>query len=95
MTSEPMITTDHNEIKKWALERDGKPSVVKNTENTGKGAGLLRIYFPKYSKKDSFVEISWDDFFKTFEDSKLAFLYQDKAANGEMSRFFKFVRRSK
>lgn len=94
MASEPNITTDRDVIRKWAEDRKGVPAVVKNTENTGKGAGLLRIKFPEFSKQQLLKEIDWDEFFKTFDDSNLAFLHQDKTASGEMSRFFKFVRRS-
>jgi hypothetical protein len=38
-------------------------------------------------------EISWEEFLKKFEESKLAFLYQEKKANGEISTFNKFVNR--
>ena len=38
-------------------------------------------------------KIEWDDFFQTFDERKLAFLYQDKTKDGGTSRFFKFVRR--
>jgi ferritin-like metal-binding protein YciE len=34
-----------------------------------------------------------DDFFRTFEDRKLAFLHQDKTADSRTSRFCKFIRR--
>ena len=42
---------------------------------------------------DKLEDISWDDFFKTFDDRKLAFLHQDKTKDGSTSRFFKFVHR--
>ena len=32
-------------------------------------------------------------FFKIFDDNELAFLYQDKTKEGEVSRFSKFVER--
>ncbi|MBV9349705.1 MAG: hypothetical protein JO026_03060, partial [Patescibacteria group bacterium] len=37
-------------------------------------------------------EISWDEFFRIFDDRGLLFLYQEETANGEQSRFCKFVR---
>jgi len=85
-------TTDHDEIRKWAEARGGKPSTVKRTESDGE-AGVLRIDFPGYSGKDSLEEISWDEFFAKFDEKKLAFLYQEKTAGGEESRFFKLVSR--
>jgi hypothetical protein len=37
--------------------------------------------------------MDWNAFFGKFEESNLAFLYQDKTAAGKMSRFHKFIRR--
>lgn len=93
MAGESKTTTDHEEIKHWVEERGGKPAVVRGTENEGEGAGLLRINFPGYSGEDTLEEISWDEFFQTFDEKSLAFLYQDETAEDEESRFFKFVRR--
>lgn len=42
---------------------------------------------------DKLEPIGWDEFFKTFEDRKLAFLHQDKTKDGVESRFNKFVHR--
>jgi hypothetical protein len=83
-------TTDHQEIRKWAEKRGGRPSAVAQTHAEGEG-GLLRIDFGE--KEAELEEISWDEFFKTFDERKLAFLYQEKTKDGGESRFFKFVRR--
>ncbi|WP_424134538.1 hypothetical protein [Roseomonas chloroacetimidivorans] len=83
-------TTDHKVIKEWIEARGGRPSVVAGTEGDD-GEGILRVDFGP--KEDKLEEISWDEFFQTFEDRKLAFLHQDKTADGKESRFFKFVRR--
>ena len=80
-------TTDHEVIRKWAEERDGRPSVIRTK---GKG-GLLRIDFGE--KEEEFEEIEWEEFFKIFDQNKLAFLYQEKTKEGEISRFSKFVER--
>jgi hypothetical protein len=86
-------TTDHDEIRNWVEERGGKPSTVKSTSDNG--VGLLRIDFPGYSGEESLEHISWDDFFTKFDESNLAFLYQDETASGKQSRFNKFVSRDK
>ena len=83
-------TTDHKEIRRWIEKRGGTPTVVKGTEGKD-GEGILRIDFAE--PDDKLEPISWDEFFETFEDRKLAFLHQDKTANGQESRFFKFVKR--
>jgi hypothetical protein len=85
-------TTDLKEIKKWAEERDGKPAKVKGV-GAEKDNGIIRIDFPGYSGEDSLEEISWDDWYKIFQDRKLAFLYQDETSGGKESRFFKLVNR--
>lgn len=89
--SSSKTTTDLEEIKKWTAERDGKPGKVKT--GAGKDSGILRIDFPGYSGEDSLEEISWDEWYKIFNKNKLAFLYQDKTADGKESRFFKLVER--
>jgi hypothetical protein len=89
-------TTNHDEIKRWAEERGGHPAIVKGTESSGPSKGMLRIDFigGGEPKDERLEEISWDEFFQTFDEKNLAFLYQDKTANGKESRFFKFVNRN-
>jgi hypothetical protein len=89
-SAKSITTTDHNEIKKWVEERGGKPATVKGT---GKEAGILRIDFPGYSGRHSLEEITWDEFFKKFDESNLQFLYQEETSSGKESRFNKFISR--
>ena len=86
-------TTDHEEIRRWVEERGGHPATVKGTEHGDQEAGILRINFPGSPADDSLEDIDWDTFFSKFEESKLAFIYQDETADGQESRFGKFVRR--
>jgi len=86
-------TIDHKEIQRWVDERGGHPARVKGTESKN-SAGLLRIDYPGFSGEDSLEEISWEEFFDAFEKNGLAFLYQDKTADGKTSRFSKLVDRS-
>jgi len=88
--SEAKQTTDHNEIRRWAEKHKGRPATVKDTEHGKEHAGILRIAF---RDDENLEEISWDDFFDKFDESDLAFLYQDKTKDGHESRFFKFVKR--
>jgi hypothetical protein len=55
---------------------------------------LLRIDFPGYSGAGALESISWDEFFKKFDEKRLAFLYQEALKSGEESRFHKLVSRS-
>ena len=83
-------TTDHDEIRRWAEKRGGKPASVRGTAERGEEAGLLRIMF---RDDEDLEEIGWEEFFEKFDEENLQFLYQDKTADGDESRFFKFVAR--
>jgi hypothetical protein len=81
-------TTDHEQIRRWAERHGGKPAAVKSTHR-GSDAGILRLMFPKapHSEHDALEEISWDEFFEKFDESKLALIYE------EDSNFSKLVSR--
>jgi len=87
MSTSSETTTDHDTIRKWVEARGGHPARVKDR---GPG-GILRVDFGE--PEENLEEISWDDFFKVFEDNDLAFLYQDKTQDGKTSRFSKFIER--
>jgi hypothetical protein len=91
MAGDSKTTQDHEEIKRWAEVRGGKPAVVRDTEGQGQGTGVLRINFPGYSGDNSLEEISWNEWFKTFDEKNLAFLYQEETSDGQQSRFFKLI----
>src|SRR3954451_14661008 len=84
------VTLDHDEIRRWVEERGGRPACVKATE---KGDScLLRIDYPGFGGEDSLEEIEGDEFFDTFDQNNLAFVYQE-SKNGKQSRFSKLVSR--
>jgi hypothetical protein len=85
-------TTDHEEIRRWAEERGGRPARVKGT-GAGDDVGMIRIDFPGYSGKESLEPIEWDEFFQKFEEGQLALIYQEKTARGQKSNFNKLVKR--
>jgi hypothetical protein len=88
--AEGHTTTDHDTIRKWAEARGGRPARVKGTEDRS-GEGILRFDFAEPDEK--LEPISWEEFFKTFDDRKLALIYQERTSDGKQSRFAKFVRR--
>ena len=88
-------TTDHTRIRRWVEARQGKPARVQATGQRD-DVGLLRIDFPEDhedEEDDELEEITWDEFFEKFDEKRLAFVYQEKTATGEPSRFNKFVSR--
>jgi hypothetical protein len=88
-------TTDHEQIRRWVEARNGKPARVHGA-GTNDDASLLRIDFPEAHEDEddeNLEEISWEEFFESFDKKRLAFLYQERTAAGEPSRFNRFVSR--
>lgn len=81
-----LVTTNHAEIRNWAEQRDGVPSILRGS------TGVLRIDFPD-GPENRLEPISWDQWFAAFDGNRLAFLYQEKTPAGKLSRFNKLVRR--
>jgi hypothetical protein len=82
-------TTSHETIRKWVEKRGGHPAVVAATENNGRSGGLLRIDYdePGGNDDDRLHRITWNEFFKIFNENDLAFLHDPEGD----SRFSKFV----
>jgi hypothetical protein len=92
MADSTKTTTDHETIRRWAEERGGRPATVRGTGSDG-DPGVLRIDFPGGAGEESLEHISWDEWFRKFDENGLAFVYQDEKASGDGSTFFKLVRR--
>src|SRR5206468_4966320 len=77
-------TTNHETIRKWVEKHKGHPAVVR----TGGEGGVLRIDFDEPGGNDDtrLERIGWDEFFRIFDESGVAFLHSE----GD-SRFNKFV----
>lgn len=93
--SDAKVTTDHDAIRRWAEERDGRPATVAATaeDGTDDRPGVLRIDFGP-ERAEGLRLLSWDAFFEKFDAEKLGFLHQDRTSGGGISRFHKFVDRS-
>lgn len=70
------VTTDHRKIKKWAEAHGGKPAAVNRTHQKS-DVGIIHVMFPDapQSNNKNLVPISWDEFFKEFDQRKLALIY--------------------
>jgi hypothetical protein len=89
-------TVDHEVIRKWVEDHGGRPARVAETapgkpEAKAGSGGILRIDFGEPDA--SLEEISWQEFFSTFEKHKLALLFGDDSHQAAESRFTKFVKR--
>ena len=82
-----LITRNHDAIRQWAEERQARPATVPGTEHDDR-PGVLRFQFPGYGG-GRLQEISWDDWFATFDARDLVFMYQENLRNGNQSNFFR------
>jgi hypothetical protein len=84
-------TRDHDVIRRWAEARGGRPVSVRGTSRGGR-AGVLRFDFEGYGAGGEELQpISWEEFFRKFDENNLEFIYQDRTRDGKESRFYKFV----
>jgi hypothetical protein len=81
-----LVTTHHEVIKQWAEARDATPATVSGTEHD-EHLGVLRFDFGGDS--DNLQHVSWDEWFKTFDERRLNFIYQEERSDGQQSNFFR------
>jgi hypothetical protein len=91
-THTSQFTTNHEKIRGWAEERGAKPACIRGTGD-GNDIGMLRLDFPGSTSGDKLQPISWEDWFKKFDERRLALLYQEETADGAKSNFNKIVSR--
>lgn len=82
-----LVTQDHDVIKAWAEDRDATPATVGGTDHDGH-PGVLRFDFPGYGGGD-LDHIEWDEWFSTFDQRGLNFIYQEHKSSGSDSNFFR------
>jgi hypothetical protein len=81
-----LATTHHEVIREWAEARGGRPATVEGTEHDDH-LGVLRFDFG--DPTDRLREVSWDEWFATFDDRRLNFIYQETRSDGSQSNFFR------
>src|SRR4051795_3864712 len=81
-----LATTSHEVIRQWAEERNGEPATVPGTEH-GDHLGVLRIDFG--GDNADLRQVSWDEWFGTFDARSLNFIYQEERKDGNQSTFFR------
>jgi hypothetical protein len=81
-----LVTTSHEVIRQWAQERGGRPATVEGTEH-GDLLGVLRLDFGEPT--DRLREVSWDEWFATFDERRLNFVHQEERSDGRTSTFFR------
>lgn len=82
-------TIEHDEIRAWAQERGGRPAVL--ADSRADGSGILRIDFGE--KEELLEPVSWEEFFRMFEENDFAFIGEISTPEGEHAYGYKFVAR--
>jgi hypothetical protein len=77
--------------RRFAL-RGAKPACVRGTGGKN-DVGMIRLDFPGFSGEESLQPISWEEWFKAFDENRLALIMQDETADGKRSNFNKLVSR--
>jgi len=78
------ITIEHAQIIDWTQTRGGRPAIRKPSAEAA---------LPAISFHDEGGEVSWDEWMSVFDQDEWAFIYQDRTAEGELSRTWKIIPR--
>src|SRR5436305_12729855 len=81
-----LVTRDQDVIRQWADDRNAQPATVEGTEH-GDHLGVLRFDFG--GDNDRLRHVSWEEWFATFDDRGLNFIYQEHRSDGHQSTFFR------
>ncbi len=73
---EHSATTDHDVIRQWAEDRHATPATVEGTAQEG-NVGELRLDFDFGNDLEDLKEVSWDDWFRAFDERGLEFVFQE------------------
>jgi len=65
-----VATINHKEIKAWVDDKNGRPAIVKDGSN-----GDIQIDFSNNDDGRLLKQISWEEWFKIFEEHAFAFQY--------------------
>jgi hypothetical protein len=81
-----LVTRNHEVIRQWAEERGAVPATVPGTEHDGH-PGVLTFDFPGYGGQQ-LEHITWDEWFPTFDERNLVFVFQEHLKNRRPSNHF-------
>ncbi|MFI5832135.1 hypothetical protein ACIA5A_00455 [Micromonospora sp. NPDC051300] len=83
-----LVTRNHEVIQRWARARGAKPATIAGTER-GDRPGVLTFNMPGYRESSRIREVTWDDWFRTFDSRRLNLIYQEQLRDGRQSNFFR------
>ncbi len=82
-----LATRSHEVIQQWADERGAKPATIPGADP--EAPRVLQLDFPGFGGQ-TLEPVGWDEWFRTFDDRNLVFVFQDRLKNGNQSNFFRF-----
>ncbi|MEU8264140.1 hypothetical protein AB0C02_26385 [Micromonospora sp. NPDC048999] len=83
-----LVTANHDVIQRWARARGAKPATIAGTEREGR-PGVLTFNIPGWRESSRIREITWEDWFRTFDSRRLNLIYQEQLRDGRQSNFFR------
>ena len=81
-----LATRNHDVIQRWADERGARPATIPGPDP--ESPRVLRFDFPGFGGQD-LEPVGWEEWFRTFDDRNLVFVFQERLKNGNQSNFFR------
>jgi hypothetical protein len=91
------ITTNHQEIQKWAANRGALPALIDHPDGKADRTGL-RLNFPGTSDDELLPEktknqsTSWEQFFHLFDEQNLMFVYDTDPKATDPTQWYSFIK---
>lgn len=85
MEEEFKRTQDHDTMRGWIEEHDGRPATIREADTTE----IVGVVFA--GEERGFREMTWEEFFDWFDASGLFFEYVPDVARGEEEFSYNFV----
>lgn len=84
---------NHDDIRAWAEARGGRPALPLSHPDSGGDEDMAMLAFAFDEPGEHVREISWTEWFTTFDANRLSLWAQDHGTDGGVSRYYKIVQR--
>jgi hypothetical protein len=83
-----LATRSPEVIRDWAQRREAEPVTTGRADEDGRPR-TLRMAFREGKDNSRLRPVAWEDWFRTFQERELVFLYQETRRDGSDSNFFR------
>lgn len=87
-----LLTRSHEVVQAWAAKRRAEPATGRGKIDVQDGGTGLRFDFPGMGR---FQPISWDEWFKEFDEYDLVFVFREQRADGHTNEDYRIVTRER